>query len=161
MIESESSPEYSPFQFHRQVMDCVVGGVSALDIRRLSLGSVEEARQFIGAYGYNLDDPESRDQLWASHRRAVAMIKEQLLEEGETIPEALYEPGQLKDLTQLLMYASSRAPGERELQRWACAILRVMHVYVHLSQDLFSAFRDEIQAQILKPIHESIVLDDV
>jgi|GEM_PF-477727 len=161
MIESEYSPLYSPFQFHRQVMDCVVGGVSALDIRRLSLASVEEARQFIGAYGYNLEDPESRDQLWASHRRAVAMIKEQLLEEGETIPEALYEPGQLKDLTQLLMYASSRAPGERELQRWACAILRVMHVYVHLSQDLFSAFRDEIQAQILKPIHESIVLDDV
>ena len=149
------------FAFDKQVLDCVVGGVSALDIGRLHIRSVEEARQFIQAYGYDLSDSEAREQLWATHRRAVALIKEQLLDEGEAIPEALYDPAQLTDLTQLLMIASSRAPEDKELQRWACAILKVMHVYVHLRNDLFSAFRDEIQAQILRPLQDAILQDDL
>lgn len=152
---------YSPFHFNKQDLDCVVGGVSALDITRLNVSTEEEAWQFIAAYGYSLDDPEHREQLWATHRRAVALIKDQLLEEGETIPERLSDPERLVDLTQLLILASSRKPEDRNLQRWACAILRVMHVYVHLRNDLFSAFRDEIQAQILKPLQDAIVQDDV
>jgi uncharacterized protein (TIGR04562 family) len=60
-----------------------------------------------------------------------------------------------------LIIASSRKIEEQGLQRWACAILRVMHVYVHLRNDLFSAFRDEIQAQILKPLQDSILRDDM
>jgi uncharacterized protein (TIGR04562 family) len=149
------------FQFNQQVLDCVVGGVSALDIPRLNVTTTEEARQFIAAYGYNLDDKESRDQLWATHRRAVALIKEQLLDDGELIPEQLYDPAQLTDLTQLLLFASSREAETIELQKWACAILRVMHVFVHLRNDLFSAFRDEIQTQILKPLQDAISQDDL
>ena len=147
------------FQFEKQILDCVVGGVSALDIPRLNITSEEEARQFIAAYGYDLEDELHREQLWASHRRAVALIKDQLLEEGESVPEALYDPGQLTDLTQLLMYASRRDPASKDLQRWACAILRVMHVYVHLRSDLFSAFSDDIQVQILKPFQD-VITDD-
>lgn len=153
--------ENSSFQFNKQLLDCVVGGVSTLDIPRLNLTTEEEARQFITAYGYNYDDPQHREQLWATHRRAVALIKENLLEEGESIPEQLYDPTQLTELTSLLLYASSQKKSQRELQRWACAILRVMHVYVHLRNDLFSAFRDEIQMQILKPIQDAIFADDL
>lgn len=152
--------ENSSYQFNKQVLDCVVGGVSALDIPRLNLTTDEEARQFLAAYGYSYDDPEHREQLWATHRRAVALIKEQLLEEGETVPERLFDPAQLSELTNLLLIASSRRPEDREIQKWACAILRVMHVYVHLRNDLFSAFRDEIQVQILKPIQDAILTDD-
>ena len=153
----------SNFNFNKQVLDCVVGGVSALDIPRLNIRSLEEARQFIAAYGYDLDDPDQREQLWATHRRAVALIREQLLEPGEVIPEELYDPAQLTDLTQLLIYASGPpiSDAKRDLQIWACAILRVMHVFVHLKNDLFSAFRDEIQTQILKPIQDAIVQDDL
>ena len=145
----------------RQILDCVVGGVSAIDTPRLNLQNEEEARHFILAYGYDLDDPEHREQLWAIHRRAVALIKEQLLNEGEAIPERLYDPAQLTDLTQLLLFASSRAPETNELQKWSCAILRVMHVYVHMGNDLFSAFRDEIQSQLLKPLQDAILQDDI
>jgi len=145
------------YDFNSQMLGCVVGGVSALDIPRLNIHTVEEARQFILAYGYDVNDFASQDELWATHRRAIALIKEQLLDEGEQIPERLVDQHQLKDLCELLIIASSRAPQDRELQRWACAILRVMHVYVHLRNDLFSAFRDEIQAQILKPLQEAIV----
>ncbi len=159
MANHEMFPQQ--FEFSRQMLDCVVGGVSALDIARLNVQNEEEARQFTLAYGYDLNDPESREQLWATHRRAVSLIKEQLLDDGEQIPDRLFDPTQLTDLTQLLIIASSRKPEDREIQRWACAILRVMHVYVHLRNDLFSAFRDEIQAQILKPLQDSILHDDM
>ena len=113
------------------------------------------------AYGYDLNDPEHREQLWAMHRRAVSLIKEQIIDEGETIPDRLVDPAQLMDLTQLLIFASSRAPEMAEVQKWSCAILRVMHVYVHMRNDLFSAFRDEIQAQLLKPLQDAILQDDI
>lgn len=151
----------STFSYYRQMLDCVVGGVSVLDIERLNIQSVSEAREFVRAYGYDMDNAEDREQLWATHRRAVALIQEELLDQDESIPESLIDPAQLKELGNLLLIASSRRPEERELQRWACAILRVMHVYVHLRNDLFSAFRDEIQAQILKPLQDSILHDDM
>ncbi len=149
------------FHFEKQIFDCVVGGVSALDIPRLNIRTAEEARQFIASYGYDMTDEWHAEQLWASHRRAVALIKDQLLEEGEVIPEVLYDPAHLKDLGELLIYASRREAEHKELQRWACAILRVMHVYVHLRSDLFSAFSDEIQYQILRPFQEVISDDPV
>jgi uncharacterized protein (TIGR04562 family) len=149
------------FVFNRQVLDCVVGGVSALDIPRLNVETPEEARQFTLAYGYDVSDPAQLDQLWSTYRRAVALIKEQLLDEGEHIPEELCDPTQLGDLSRLLIIASSPKLEDRDKQRWACAILRVMHVYVHLRNDLFSMFRDEIQAQILKPLQDAIIQDDV
>jgi uncharacterized protein (TIGR04562 family) len=151
----------SSFEFHRQDLDCVVGGLSALDIHRLNIQTHDEARQFCLAYGYDINDSEHREQLWAIHRRAVSLIKEQLLDAGEILPERLIDPAQLTDLSELLIIASSSHSEDREMQRWACAILRVMHVYVHLRNDLFSAFRDEIQAQILKPLQEAILQDDL
>ena len=149
------------WDFNKQILDCVVGGVSAIDTPRLNIQSEEEARQFILAYGYDLDDPEHRELIWAMHRRAVALIREQLLDEGESIPERLYDPAQLTDLSQLLILASSRSEDTKDLQRWACAILRVIHVYVHMRNDLFSAFRDEIQSQLLKPVQDAILQDDI
>ena len=151
----------SPFHFDRQVLDCVIGGVSAIDIRRLHVQSETEARQFILAYGYDLDNTEHSETLWAIHRRAIQLIEEQLLEPGEQIPIDLADAAKLGDLTQLLLAAGSRAAKDRERQRWACAILRVMHVFVHSRNDLFGAFRDEIQAQILKPLQDAIVADDI
>lgn len=139
----------------------MVGGVSAIDIRRLNVRNEKEAKLFIQAYGYDLEQAEHRDTLWTIHRRAVALIEEQIVEPGEVMPVEIADPGKLGDLTNLLMIASSRKKEDRELQRWACAVLRVMHVYVHLRNDLFSAFRDEIQTQILKPLQDAIVEDDI
>lgn len=149
------------FQFEKQILDCVVGGVSVLDIPRLNLHSHDECRQFLAAYGYDIENEEHLEQMWACHRRAVALIKDQLLEEDEDIPEELYDPAKLTDLCQLLIYASRREPEHRALQKWACAVLRVMHVYVHLQNDLFSAFSDDIQTQLLKPFQDVISDDPV
>jgi uncharacterized protein (TIGR04562 family) len=153
-----------PFEFQKIVFDCNVGGVSSIDTPRLNIFNEDQAKAFVAAYGYDLNSEADRDQLWATHRRAVSMIQEHLLETGETIPEDLADPQKLQSIERLLMIASYRDEGKndqaaRELQRWSCAILRVMHVYVHLRNDLFSAFSDEIQNQILKPIQDYIVAD--
>lgn len=153
-----------PFEFQKQIFDCVVGGVSALDTERLNIFDEDQARAFVNAYGFELSNEADRDQLWSTHRRAVSMIQEHLLETGETIPEELADPQKLHGIERLLMIASYRDEGKndpaaRDLQKWACAILRVMHVYVHLRNDLFSAFSDEIQNQILKPIQDNIIAD--
>ena len=153
-----------PFDFQKQIFDCVVGGVSTLDTQRLNISTEEQARSFVSAYGYELTNDSDRDQLWATHRRAVSMIQEHLLEAGETMPSELTDPQKLQSIERLLMIASYRDEAKndataRDLQRWACSILRVMHVYVHLRNDLFSAFSDEIQNQFLKPIQDSIVND--
>lgn len=158
--DSNKFGHFGPFDFNRQMLDCVVGGVSALDTPRLNVYSLEEAKQFILAYGYDVDQAQDRELLWSIHRRAVTLIREQILDEGEQIPERLSDPALLKDISDLLIYASSRLPEDREMRKWACAILRVMHVYVHLRNDLFSAFRDEIQLQIMKPLQDSILHDD-
>lgn len=152
------------FKFNKKDLDCVVGGTSGLDVGSLSVSTVDEAKQFVLAYGYDLDNQEDRDLLWSIQRRAVALIKEQLLDEGEAIPEELYDPLRLTDLTQLLLIAGQKenlTPEESHLQKWACSILRVMHVFVHLRNDLFSAFKDEIQGQILRPIQDAILQDEL
>ncbi|MES2856823.1 MAG: TIGR04552 family protein [Bdellovibrionota bacterium] len=151
----------SNFHFNRQVLDCVIGGVSSIDTPLLNIHTVEEAKQFIVAYGYDPDSVDDKELLWNIHRRAVALIQEQLLDPGETVLSDVGEPSQLGELSQLLILASSRKEEDREKQRWACAVLRVMHVFVHLRNDLFSAFRDEIQAQLLKPLQDAIVEDDI
>ncbi len=150
----------SPFEFNRQMLDCVVGGVSALDIPRLNIENRDQARSFINAYGYDILDPVQAELLWSIYRRSVSLIREQLLDPGEVIPPTLADSAKLVDLSELLIQASSQKPEDRELQRWACAILRVMHVFVHLRNDLFSAFRDEIQTQILSPLQSALAEDE-
>lgn len=160
MPQSSQPLSASPFAFSRPTLDCVVGGRSALDLTRLEIYSREQAKDFVQTYGYNLDDPNQVEDLWATHRRALALIREQLLEEGEEIPAELYDPTKLEDITDLLIHASSHDPAKAHIQKWACAMLKVMHVYVHLRNDLFSAFRDQIQQQILKPLEAVIVTEN-
>ncbi|MDX9732127.1 MAG: TIGR04552 family protein [Bdellovibrionales bacterium] len=149
----------TPFAFSRQTLDCVVGGRSALDLARLEVRTKEEAREFVQTYGYNLEDRRDVDELWSMHRRALALIREQLLDPDEDLPPELYDPTMLEDISDLLIHASRRDPGTAHIRKWACALLKVMHVYVHLRNDLFSAFRDEIQTQILRPLESAVQVE--
>jgi uncharacterized protein (TIGR04562 family) len=120
---------------------------------------LEEAYAFMRAYGFEPDnDPQMLD-LWRFHRRAVTFIQTELLEEGEVFPESLSDPNQLKDLAYLLIYASTSDRRENSMQRWACSVLKVMHVLVHLDKDLFTHYSHQIQDQILAPFKQHIYQD--
>jgi uncharacterized protein (TIGR04552 family) len=146
------------YQFPAETLRSVVGGLSALDMPRLSIKSLEEAQSFIAAYGFS-DTNEHREKLWYFHRRALVLLTERLGFTQAEIPTVLQDRKELQDLRRLLLWASSIDPQESELQRWSCALLRAMHVFVHSEMDLFSTFSEEIQKQILTPFQDCIVHD--
>lgn len=137
----------------------VLAGDSAIDFTRLEISNLEQANKFIRAYGYNTDKSEDTEELWGVHRKAVSLLREHLLEEGEKIPDELADPSLLGDVGNLLVLASQKTESMQEKQRWACAILKVMHAYTHVKNDLFSQFSDQIQDQILKRFRNHIVED--
>lgn len=148
----------SPLNFDSHALESMIGGLSALDIPHISVQSREEGKNFLLAYGFDLDKEEDLQKIWSYHRKAVTYIQEELLIEGESIPIKLTDPNELSDITNLLIMASTRG---NELQRWACGILKVMHTFVHLENDLFAQYSGEIQDQILKPILSHIHEDSV
>lgn len=148
------------FQFDPFVLNSVVGGKSALDIPRLNIQSEAEAENFIKGYGFDLQSNHDRERLWYFHRRALVLIEEKLGFSPQEIPEVLRDRKKIEDLRKLLLWASLAHPateGERSLQKWSCSLLRVMHVFVHSENDLFSTFSEEIQKQILTPFQDCIL----
>lgn len=147
------------FLFDSDMLNSVAGGRSAIDSPRLHIKSAEQATSFIQSYGFDFDKTDDQEKLWYYHRRALVLMVEKLQFDLNEIPELLRERKSLGDVRRLLMFASSAEESERTLQRWSCAILRCMHVYVHAENDLFSSFSEEIQSQILTPFQRAIYHD--
>ncbi|MFM6927242.1 MAG: TIGR04552 family protein [Bdellovibrio sp.] len=147
------------FIFDSSILGSVVGGKSAMDIPKLNIHSLEAASAFLLSYGFDITQKSDEEKLWYYHRRALVLMLEKLGFKDTEIPELFLDPKKLGDIRQLLLLASSSAPDQADLQRWACAILRGMHVFVHAENDLFSSFAEEIQSQILTPFQDCIVYD--
>ena len=109
--------------YPQPILATLLGGTSAIDIPRLDITNLQEARDFVSSYGYDLDDPVDVDRVWKIHLRAVTFIKENFLDEGEEIPAILVDPAELKDVAYLILFASTRDSQQNHLQRWSCAIL--------------------------------------
>lgn len=147
------------FIFDSSILNSIVGGQSAIDIPKLNIHSLEAASAFINSYGFDMSKDSDVEKLWYYHRRALVLMLEKLGFNDAELPEIFRDRRHLGDIRQLLIYASSLAPDEQELQKWACAILRCMHVFVHAENDLFSSFSEEIQSQILTPFQDCTVHD--
>ncbi len=147
------------FNFNDSVLRSVVGGKSALDLPRLNIQSPSEASAFLHGYGFDIENKKDLERLWYYHRRALVFLEEKLGFSPTEIPDLLRDPKQLGDVRQLLLLASSTNAAEHSLRRWSCAMLRVMHVFVHTENDLFSNFSEEIQKQILSPFQACITHD--
>lgn len=145
--------------FDDSYLSSVAGGRSAIDISRLNIHSLTEAESFIKSYGYDIEDQEDLNRLWYFYRRALVLLTEKLLIPISDIPEIFHDRKKIGDIRYLLIYASSRDPKDSQLQKWSCAMLRCMHVYVHAETDLFSHFAEDIQKQILSAF-ESVVVND-
>lgn len=147
------------FDFNAESLNSVIGGKSSLDLPRLRFRTEGEVTSFLKAYGFDIEIPEQEEKLWYYHRRSLVLLTEKLGFNSEEIPTIISDRKQLLDLRRLLLWASSSLSEEKELQRWSCALLRVMHVFVHTENDLFSSFSEEIQKQILSPFQECLFTD--
>jgi uncharacterized protein (TIGR04562 family) len=142
------------FSFDPDVLQSVAGGRSALEMRRLHILNLEAASSFLKSYGFDSQNETDVKKLWYHHRRALVLLTEKLGFSETEIPAEIRDPKVLQDLRLLLLYASRE--GRDELQKWSCALLRAMHVFVHAESDLFSFFSEEIQKQILSPFERAI-----
>jgi uncharacterized protein (TIGR04562 family) len=88
----------------------------------------------------------------------MVLMAEKLKIDMNEIPEEIKNKESLQDIRKVLIYASETQ--NKKLQKWSCALLRCMHVFVHTETDLFSSFSEEIQKQILTPFEQSIIQDD-
>lgn len=143
------------FDYDVSILRTMVGGESSLDAPRLYIEDAEEAYAFLKGYGFDLHDSKQEKRLWYYHMRALSFLREKILDKDEEIPEVIADPKQLKDIRQLLIWASQKEPSE--LKSWACAVLRVAHVFVHSENDLFSYYAGEIQRQVLGPIQACVL----
>lgn len=148
----------SLYSFDSSSLSVVAGGVSALDTPCLHIYNLEDAESFIKSYGYSITNNDDLERLWYFHRRALVLMTEKLKIDINEIPEVIKNKESLIDIRKLLIYASEKK--EANLQKWSCAVLRCMHVFIHTETDLFSSFSEEIQKQILAPFEQSIVQDD-
>ncbi len=147
-----------PLHFDANALNSMIGGLSVLDTPSIAIQSREQAKEFVLAYGYDLDKEDDSQKLWSYHRKAVTYLQAELLLPGEVVPLKISDPKELGDISNLLIMASTKG---NDLQRWACGVLKVMHIYVHLENDLFAQYSMEIQDQILKPIQAHIHEDSV
>lgn len=148
-------------EFDPEVFWSLIGGRAVVETPRLSLKSKEEAYAYLKAYGYDIEVEADREKMWNIHSRAVTYIRTQLLETGESIPEEISDPRKLGDISNLLLWSSYRDSSNDGLHKWACAILRVMHVVSQLHNDLFNYFSLEIQEEIFRPYRQFVNKDSI
>lgn len=148
-------------EFDPEVFWSLIGGRAVVETPRLGLTSKDAAQAYLKAYGYDMDVEADKEKLWLIHARAVIYIRTQLLREGETFPEELSDPRQLGDLENLLLMSGVRDPINVNLHKWACALLRVMHVISQLHNDLFNYFSLEIQEEIFRSYRQFVQKDNV
>lgn len=122
----------------------IIGGASALDLPRLRVTSDTEAHDFIRCYGFDWAIDEHRVEAERIRVGAIAFIEAELLPDDVTIsPEVRAE----MDVRRLVRWASS--PELRDVQRWSCALLRVMHAVAHSKFHLQDRYGRHIRQQIL------------
>lgn len=130
-------------------------GRSFIDTKRIHIHSVEEAEEYLTCYGFDIHDSMDAIELDNIRVEAIQLIQEELLLDGEKIPQALLDE---KDVRQYLLYASGHGP--KELTPWSGAILRVLHTLTHSYSYLNDIYYDDIREQIFSRFNKHIVRQD-
>ncbi len=149
-------------EFDELIFKALVGGHPPMDLPLSLIKTDEDATSFLDGYGYSLTDEVQSEQLWGYFEKSIEYINNYLLDETfEKVPVQLSSREELKDFQKLLLHASNKLEQDPYILNWACAILKVIHVLVHLDNDLFAKFSEEIQQQILQPISNQVYQDNL
>lgn len=139
--------------FSWDTLGAMVGGQSAIDVPALRVRTYDQAKDYLRAYGYDPDDAVEQATLERHRVEAMDYIESELIaDEGLTVPADLRHE---TDVCVLLLAASSELRDER--QRWACAILRVMHTVSHAHSSFEERYGAQIREQILARFRPHVV----
>lgn len=141
---------------HWGILEVMITDHSPIDLNRLCITSRADAHHFVLNYGYDLDQPEEAAEVEQIRKDALRFIQTYFLDtlvpeyRPMWFPQAIQNAGAID----LLLLASANPRGQ--LQKWACAVLRVMHTISHAVTDLSTHFFADIQKQILTPYYKNI-----
>jgi uncharacterized protein (TIGR04562 family) len=146
------------FAFPWPIFKLVLEGTSILDVPRLELRTMEEATSFIKAYGYDSNDPGDKELIWGFFEDAISFIEKSLADaQYPKIPEHLRSRKAVNDVRRLLLMASDRSMNPDQV--YCCAILRVMHILIHVAHDPRLQYFDQVQNQILGRLDAHLSVD--
>lgn len=145
---------------HWGVLEVMIADHSPIDLSRLSITDRRDAYLFIRNYGFDLNHPDDAAEVERIQAEAMELIQKLFLDTLELDFKPLKMPPSIQqaDIIDLLLLASSNP--RAVLQKWACAMLRVMHTLAHVSTDLSASFFPDIQDQILRPYYEHIFREE-
>lgn len=144
-------------RFSLNLLDVLAGNQSIVDLKGLFITSSEQAKAFLMAYGFDLDLELDQQKIIYYYRRALVFLFEKLEVNESEFPEELKKIETVSGVVQLLLNASKRS--QSPIKKWSCALLRIMHAFIHAENDLFHLYSHEIQKQILTPIQDCIVIE--
>jgi uncharacterized protein (TIGR04562 family) len=155
------------FEFDWEVLDVIIGGKSAIDSGdRLRIRTAEDSSRFMDCYGYDIENPIEKAELFGNFQEALSFIRRYFLQPDNPdglkleVPRKLAE---LTDISQLLILASGGGTGPSAISEtalWACAIIKIMHTIAHMDKDLRSTYFTDIQKQILDRFYRFIHSDE-
>ncbi len=120
---------------------------------------MEEATGFIQAYGFDPASASDIELLWLFFDDAVTFIERSLADPRHPkIPEHLRNRKAVNDIRRLLLLASESV--DKPDQVYACAILRVMHVLIHLAHDPRLKVFEQVQNQVLSRLENYLYVDN-
>ena len=145
--------------FDWDFFDVILGRLNAIDLPRLHIHNEARAKDFIGSYGYDPDNPRDLGELASLREEALAYIENNLLVNPERPEDVLHisvEVLRETDPLKLLIWASEPAC---DRQRWSCSVLRVMHTMAHAGNDLDFHLFPHIQNQVLNAVLRHVYSD--
>jgi uncharacterized protein (TIGR04562 family) len=146
------------FEFPWPSVNVVLEGGSILDVPRLEIKTIEEATSFIQAYGFDVNNPDDLALVWRFFQDAVQFIEKTLCDpDYPKVPEHLRSEKAVSDIRRLFIIASEKNNSSDQV--YACALLRLMHVMIHLSYDPRLKFFQAMQTQVLNRLDKYIYVD--
>lgn len=141
------------FNVRSDWLDIVVGGSSPIDrLAGLEVMNHSAADSMIMNYGYHPADPIELAELYGYFREAVEFMTSVL---EAPVPSPIVE---MTDVRHLLVMASQvREQVPSKLQRFSCALLKIMHVIAHVDRDLRNYLFPKVRDQVHERFRNAIV----
>jgi uncharacterized protein (TIGR04562 family) len=157
----DSDAMLKKWSFNWGVMDVLIGGKSSIDLDRIRFRSKSEAQDFLKFYGYDPKDPGDARIINRVIVEAWNFIQTQLIpkewDSGKRPPEKLLYTS---DAAELLLAASNKDPAEKTAQKWACAVLKLMHTISHIDGVQRSLDSSKAKEQIMARFFDHIFRDE-
>lgn len=139
------------YYFDWKAFDVLLEGGSALDqdFYSRSFKTNHSIEHFMQGYGYNLNDPIQRAELFGNYQEAVEFVRRYFLKEGNSegcdfkIPVTIQQITSIEDV-----FKMAAGSGNKEEMLWAAVFLKVMHTILHADKDLRYQYFSLIQTQI-------------